>query len=153
MLQHHYNSCRALANRRLQSLSRCCPIVKPFSSLLSVAIRREDKNHWERRVPLTPDHVERLVKDVGAKVYVQPSSKRVFPDSKYESAGAVLQEDLSPADIILGVKEVPVNSLIPDKTYLFFSHTHKGPLFISYREKYFSSFLTHPKGKVTICPC
>ncbi|KAJ3295229.1 hypothetical protein HK104_002890 [Borealophlyctis nickersoniae] len=94
--------------------------------LLSLGIRREDKNHWERRVPLTPDHVEKLTKEVGARVYVQPSSKRVFPDQKYEQAGALVQEDLSPADVIIGVKEVPLDKLIEDKTYLFFSHTHKG---------------------------
>ncbi|RKO88157.1 Saccharopine dehydrogenase-domain-containing protein [Blyttiomyces helicus] len=96
------------------------------SPLLSLGIRREDKNRWERRVPLVPDHVERLVKELGAKVYVQPSTKRVIPDEKYEQAGAIIQEDLSPADVIIGVKEVPISSLIADKTYLFFSHTHKG---------------------------
>jgi alpha-aminoadipic semialdehyde synthase len=37
-----------------------------------------------------------------------------------------LEDDLSKADIILGVKEVPVKDLIPNKTYMFFSHTHKG---------------------------
>lgn len=41
-------------------------------------------------------------------------------------AGAVVQDDLSLADIIVGVKEVPIDKLIADKTYLFFSHTHKG---------------------------
>ncbi|KAI9351101.1 Saccharopine dehydrogenase-domain-containing protein [Zopfochytrium polystomum] len=92
---------------------------------LSLGIRREDKNRWERRVPLVPDHVERLVKELGVRVLVQPSSKRVIPDEKYEEAGAVIQDDLSGADVILGVKEVPVEHLIPDKTYLFFSHTHK----------------------------
>lgn len=49
----------------------------------SIAIRREDKSRWERRAPLTPDAVERLIKDTGTKVYVQPSTKRVFKDEKY----------------------------------------------------------------------
>ncbi|KAJ3105261.1 hypothetical protein HDU97_008284 [Phlyctochytrium planicorne] len=93
---------------------------------LSVGIRREDKNRWERRVPLVPDHVERLVKELGVKVIVQPSSKRVIPDDKYVEAGAEIKDDLSEADIIVGVKEVPIDKLIPDKTYLFFSHTYKG---------------------------
>ncbi|TPX69014.1 hypothetical protein SpCBS45565_g02736 [Spizellomyces sp. 'palustris'] len=94
--------------------------------ILSVGIRREAKNRWERRVPLMPEHVERLVKEVGAQVYVQPSTKRVVPDEKYQQAGAIIQEDLSVADIIVGVKEVPIEQLIENKTYLFFSHTHKG---------------------------
>ncbi|KAJ1563808.1 hypothetical protein HK405_000693, partial [Cladochytrium tenue] len=93
---------------------------------LVVGVRREDKNRWERRVPVTPDHVERLVLELGASVLVQPSTRRVFPDDKYRAAGATVQEDLSAADIILGVKEVPADLLLPDKTYLFFSHTYKG---------------------------
>ncbi len=41
-------------------------------------------------------------------------------------AGAIITEDLSHADLILGVKEVPKSKLMANKTYLFFSHTHKG---------------------------
>ncbi|ORY48201.1 hypothetical protein BCR33DRAFT_757622 [Rhizoclosmatium globosum] len=112
----------------LALLSRISPRTRHVRSAatLTLGIRREDKNQWERRVPLLPDHVERLVQDLGATVLVQPSMKRVVPDDKFEEAGAVLQEDLSSADIIVGVKEVPINDLIPDKTYLFFSHTYKG---------------------------
>ncbi|KAF9971118.1 hypothetical protein BGZ73_005985 [Actinomortierella ambigua] len=92
----------------------------------SIAIRREGKNRWERRAALTPEAVERLIKETGIRVYVQPSTKRIFSDEKYRQAGAIVQEDLSPADIILGIKEVPVKELIPGKTYVYFSHTHKG---------------------------
>ncbi|KAJ3203898.1 hypothetical protein HDU82_006220 [Entophlyctis luteolus] len=96
------------------------------AATLSLAIRREDKNRWERRVPLLPDHVERLVQDLGTKVLIQPSLKRVVPDEKYSEVGAIVQEDISSADVIIGVKEVPIADLIPGKTYLFFSHTYKG---------------------------
>ncbi|KAF9429443.1 hypothetical protein BGZ76_001288, partial [Entomortierella beljakovae] len=92
----------------------------------SIAIRREGKNRWERRAALTPDAVEKLIKETGIKVYVQPSTKRIFTDDKYRAAGATIQEDLSSADVILGIKEVPVKDLIPGKTYVYFSHTHKG---------------------------
>ncbi|KAK3818823.1 MAG: Saccharopine dehydrogenase-domain-containing protein [Benniella sp.] len=92
----------------------------------SIAIRREGKNRWERRAALTPEAVEKLIKETGIKVYVQPSTKRIFSDDKYRAAGAIVQEDLSPADVILGIKEVPVKDLIPGKTYVYFSHTHKG---------------------------
>lgn len=75
---------------------------------LVLGIRREAKNRWERRVPLTrkvlltpADHVERLVKELGTKVYIQASTKRVFPDEKYEKAGAIIHEDLSIADVDL----------------------------------------------------
>lgn len=97
--------------------------LNPFKS---VAIRREGKNRWERRAALTPEAVEKLIKETGIKVYVQPSTKRIFSDDKYRAAGAIIQEDLSAADIILGIKEVPVKDLIPGKTYVYFSHTHKG---------------------------
>ncbi|GJJ70109.1 alpha-aminoadipic semialdehyde synthase [Entomortierella parvispora] len=97
-----------------------------FNPFKSVAIRREGKNRWERRAALTPEAVEKLIKETGIDVYVQPSTKRIFSDDKYRAAGAIVQEDLSPADIILGIKEVPVKDLIPGKTYVYFSHTHKG---------------------------
>ena len=93
--------------------------------MLSIGIRREAKNQWERRVPLSPNHVQKLVQS-GVKVYIEPSTKRIFSDREYANYGAILTQDLSAADIIVGVKEVPVPHLLPNKTYLFFSHTHKG---------------------------
>ncbi|KAI9317684.1 Saccharopine dehydrogenase-domain-containing protein [Dichotomocladium elegans] len=92
----------------------------------SLGIRREDKSRWERRTPLTPDAVRRLISETGTRVYVQPSTKRIFSDASYAKAGATLTEDLSGADVILGIKEVPSSKLLSDKTYCFFSHTHKG---------------------------
>jgi alpha-aminoadipic semialdehyde synthase len=90
----------------------------------AIGIRREDKNRWERRTPLTPTHVEALVKQ-GVSVFVQPSTLRIFPDAEYSRAGAHVQEDLTPASVILAVKEVPIHKLIPKRTYCFFSHTIK----------------------------
>ncbi|KAJ1770169.1 hypothetical protein IW140_004894 [Coemansia sp. RSA 1813] len=91
-----------------------------------IGIRREDKNRWERRVALTPSHVRKLIKETGARVLVQPSNTRIFNNASFEKAGAIIEEDLAKADIILGIKEVPIDKLIPNKTYLVFSHTHKG---------------------------
>ncbi|CAO3676791.1 unnamed protein product [Umbelopsis vinacea] len=101
-------------------------IPRQARSLTTVALRREDKSRWERRVALTPQGVESLIKETGAKVLVQPSTKRVYTEQQYVKAGAQIAEDISSADVILGIKEVPVESLIPNKTYMFFSHTHKG---------------------------
>ena len=89
-----------------------------------VGIRREDKNEWERRVPLTPAQVEELVKS-GVSVVVQPSNTRAFSNEEYLEVGATINEDLSEADTILAVKEVPAELLLADKTYMMFSHTHK----------------------------
>ncbi|KAI8329962.1 Saccharopine dehydrogenase-domain-containing protein [Chlamydoabsidia padenii] len=92
----------------------------------TLGIRREDKSRWERRTALTPSAVQRLIHETGTDVYVQPSTKRIYSDADYKKAGAIVTEDISRADIILGIKEVPTDALIKDKSYLFFSHTHKG---------------------------
>ncbi len=90
-----------------------------------IGIRKEDKSRWERRTPLVPQDVRELV-EMGYKIIVEPSPIRVFPDEEYRKAGAILSEDLSGADIILGVKEIPPSKLLPQKVYMYFSHTIKG---------------------------
>eukprot|EP00026_Physarum_polycephalum_P001239 Phypoly_transcript_01240.p1 GENE.Phypoly_transcript_01240~~Phypoly_transcript_01240.p1 ORF type:complete len:912 (+),score=141.85 Phypoly_transcript_01240:31-2766(+) len=89
-----------------------------------IGVRREDKNRWERRAPLSPEHVTELVKR-GITVIVQPSNLRTYNDKSYSEAGAIIHDDLSEADLIVCVKEVPAALLIPNKTYMFFSHTIK----------------------------
>ncbi|CAB3223756.1 unnamed protein product [Arctia plantaginis] len=89
-----------------------------------IAIRREDQSVWERRAPFSPANVNRLVKQ-GVKVIVQPSNRRAYPMQAYISAGAIVQEDISEANVIFGVKQTPIDLLIPNKTYCFFSHTIK----------------------------
>ncbi len=91
-----------------------------------IGIRRESKNRWERRAPLTPDHVQRLVNDHEVKFTVQPSDLRAFLTEDYETAGARIDEELNEVDITLGIKEVPIHELIPKMCYMFFSHTIKG---------------------------
>lgn len=89
-----------------------------------IAIRREDQSVWERRAPFSPNHVRKLVKN-GIKVIVQPSNRRAYPMQNYLNAGAIVQEDISEANVIFGVKQVPIDQLIPNKTYCLFSHTIK----------------------------
>jgi alpha-aminoadipic semialdehyde synthase len=81
---------------------------------------------WERRAPLGPQHVRQLVKK-GVKVLVQPSNRRAYTMKTYADAGARIQEDISDASCIFGVKQVPIDCLIRDKTFCFFSHTIKVP--------------------------
>lgn len=85
-----------------------------------LAIRRETVNAWERRAPLAPIHVKKLTKK-GIKVLIQPSNRRAFPIQDYIGAGAIVQEDISAAQLIMSVKSVPVEQLIPNKTYGKFS--------------------------------
>jgi len=94
-------------------------------SHMRIGVRREDKNEWERRVPLTPDHVRSLVQQ-GLQVSVQPSTIRIFKDDEYVTAGADMQEDLSTCDAVFAVKEIPADFFRDEGTYMFFSHTFKG---------------------------
>lgn len=91
-----------------------------------VGIIREGKRPIDRRVPLTPEQVlevQKIFPDI--TVVCQPSPHRCFTDQEYSDLGISLQEDLSDCDIILGVKEIPLEDLMEEKTYLFFSHTIK----------------------------
>ncbi|MBV6441807.1 MAG: hypothetical protein EPGJADBJ_03497 [Saprospiraceae bacterium] len=63
--------------------------------------------------------------ELPVRIAVQPSPVRCFKNEEYSAYNIPLQEDLSDCDILLGIKEVPVEQLIPGKTYLFFSHTMK----------------------------
>jgi alpha-aminoadipic semialdehyde synthase len=87
---------------------------------------REQHGMWERRAPLTPPQVTQFLKDLpGSKVLVQPCTRRVFTNDQYAAAGATITEDISSASFILGVKQVKAELLIPNKSYMFFSHTIK----------------------------
>ena len=91
-----------------------------------IGIRREDKNRWERRAPLSPEHVRRLINDHGVNICIQSSDLRIFPEADYENAGANIVESMKDCDVIMGVKEVSIQDIIPEKVYMFFSHTIKG---------------------------
>jgi saccharopine dehydrogenase (NAD+, L-lysine-forming) len=91
-----------------------------------LGIRKEDKNRWERRVPIIPKHVQELKKKYGIETVIQPSEIRVFSDKEYKDVDARVQNNLSPSSIIFAVKEIPIDLFEPGKTYIFFSHTIKG---------------------------
>ncbi|MFW9991516.1 MAG: bifunctional lysine ketoglutarate reductase /saccharopine dehydrogenase family protein [Candidatus Odinarchaeota archaeon] len=94
--------------------------------MTTIAIRREDKNVWERRTPITPADAEKLLKDLIAdKIIVQPSEIRAFNDGEYRKVGCTVQESMSPASIVFAVKEIPINLIEANKTYVFFSHVIK----------------------------
>jgi len=91
-----------------------------------IGIRHEDKYKLERRAPLTPSHVCRLVKQKKLDIIVQSSEKRVFTDDEYIQAGATIAKDLKKCSVIFGVKEIPESFFEPEKTYVFFAHVVKG---------------------------
>jgi saccharopine dehydrogenase (NAD+, L-lysine forming) len=91
-----------------------------------IGIRHEDKYELEKRAPLTPKHVERLVRQKKLDIVVQSSRKRIFTDEEYQEAGAEIAADLEKCSVIFGVKEMPLSFFEPGKTYVFFSHVIKG---------------------------
>jgi alanine dehydrogenase len=94
--------------------------------MLRIGIIRETKNPPDRRVPLDPRQCRRIVdRHANVGVTVQPSDIRCFKDREYAAQGLELSENLGKCDVLLGVKEVTLDALLPEKTYFFFSHTAK----------------------------
>tara|TARA_B100000678_G_C18194683_1_gene496958 strand:- start:9 stop:1217 length:1209 start_codon:yes stop_codon:yes gene_type:complete len=94
--------------------------------MLKIGIIREGKTPPDHRVPLTPEQCK-LLKNTYKEldITVQSSSVRAFKDEEYRDHGIEVKDDVSHCDVLMGVKEVPLDMLIPGKTYLFFSHTYK----------------------------
>jgi len=100
-----------------------------------IGLLREGKSkRGEKRTAITPADAK-LISEWGHKIIVQSSihpdsgeEKRIFKDSEYRKAGAIISEDLSNANIIFGLKEVFPTRIIPGKAWYFFSHTHKGQI-------------------------
>jgi alanine dehydrogenase len=93
---------------------------------IKIGILRESKQPPDMRVPLTPLQCSALLRQYPeVEILIQKSSFRCYSDDEYLAFGLSLSEDLSSCDILLGIKEVPAEQLIPGKKYVFFSHTIK----------------------------
>ena len=93
--------------------------------MYKIAIIRESRSD-DRRTPLVPAHIKELLSTFpDLSIAVQPSKHRCFSDQEYEEQGAIITEDLSACNLVLGVKEIEPDLLIPSKSYMFFSHTSK----------------------------
>ena len=93
---------------------------------VKIGIIREGKVPPDKRVPLTPIQCRSLL-DVypNLEIVVQPSPVRAYSDESYMNLNITMSEDLSDCDIVMGVKEVNIEDLIPNKKFMFFSHTIK----------------------------
>jgi alanine dehydrogenase len=93
---------------------------------MKFGIIKERKNPPDRRVVFSPKKLEEFKKKfIDAALYVESSAIRIFSDNQYKEAGFEITEDMSRCDVLFGVKEVPLEALIPNKKYFFFSHTIK----------------------------
>lgn len=94
--------------------------------MITIGLIREGKIPADNRVALTPSQCKWIHKqNAGVRIVAQSSPHRCFTDREYQSAGVEIREDMTGCDILMGIKEVPVDMLIPGKIYLFFSHTKK----------------------------
>ena len=110
---------------------------------LVVGILPETKNEWERRAPLTPKDVAWLVKK-NILVEVASSPLRIFNDAQYARSGAKIVTNFKKANLFVGIKEPPIDTLVSDSIYLVFSHTTKGQ---KYNQNLLTAFL---KKKITL---
>lgn len=92
---------------------------------MKIGLIKEGKNPPDNRVALTPQQCAFVERLFPAKIIVEPSPNRCFSDTEFEEEGIVLSKDMAQCDYLLGIKEVPIELLIPEKIYFFFSHTIK----------------------------
>jgi alanine dehydrogenase len=94
--------------------------------MITVGLLREGKIPTDNRVALTPEQCKWVHRHMsGVRIVAQASPTRCFTDSEYEIAGVPVVDNIGHCDLLLGIKEVPVQWLLPGKTYCFFSHTRK----------------------------
>ncbi len=94
--------------------------------MVKFGVIKERKNPPDRRVVFSPKGLKKVKSKFSeADFTVESSDIRAFKDSEYENAGFLVSDDLSDCDVLLGVKEIPINDLITNKKYFFFSHTIK----------------------------
>jgi len=93
--------------------------------MLKTILRKEHKNQWEKRTPLTPQAVENLISD-GLTVDFEYSDVRIFNDSTYQNHNAIGFNTPDNHQLVIGIKEPPVDSIQQEQVHLCFSHTIKG---------------------------
>ena len=93
---------------------------------MKIGILREEKVPVDRRVPFSPSQCKRIEDNFpNLQIYVQSSNIRCFSDQEYIDHGITVLDNLESCDVLFGIKEVPKDKLISNKTYFFFSHTIK----------------------------
>ncbi|MBT8220870.1 MAG: NAD(P)-dependent oxidoreductase [Bacteroidia bacterium] len=96
---------------------------------MKIGIIREGKIPPDSRVVLTPDHCHKIQEKYNIQILVEHSENRCFDNGTYSQKGIKVVKNIEDCSILLGVKEVPIDELIPNKTYFFFSHTIKGQVY------------------------
>lgn len=91
-----------------------------------IGLIRERKNPPDTRVALSPKQCVAIMERFpNVRIIVETSPNRCYTDDEYRNQGIAVVTDISACDVLLGIKEVPIDALIEGKTYFFFSHTKK----------------------------
>lgn len=93
---------------------------------MKVGILRETKTPEDNRVALTPSQIKELSERFPEIEFkVQSSDSRCFKDDEYRENGIEVLGDVNDCDLLIGIKEVDKDLILPDKYYLFFGHIAK----------------------------
>ena len=112
--------------------------------MLKIGLIKEGKVPPDNRVALTPAQCKWLQENKSISIVVQHSPNRCYSDEEYIKAGINVKEDISDCEVLFGIKEVPIDMLLSDKKYFFFSHTRK---LQSYNQKLLKSII---EKKITL---
>ncbi|MDC0104766.1 hypothetical protein OAJ52_02175 [Bacteroidia bacterium] len=94
---------------------------------MKIGLIREWKQPADKRVALTPALCAELKqKYPQVDIVVEESPDRTYTSAEYRSEGIEVVTDMADCDVLVGIKEVPIDKLIPNKTYLFFFSYCKG---------------------------
>jgi saccharopine dehydrogenase (NAD+, L-lysine forming) len=94
--------------------------------MLTLGLIKEGKMPQDNRVALTPAQCKWIMQNYPQiKIIAESATNRCYTNDEYTRAGVSVVNDISAADILFGIKEVPIQQLVPNKKYMFFSHTKK----------------------------
>ena len=103
-----------------------CYYGKMLDTMIKVGILKETKHPVDNRVALAPEQIVSLQERFPrAKFYVQKSDIRAYSDDDYSSVGVSVVDNVSDCDVLFGIKEADIQTLLPNKHYVFFGHIAK----------------------------
>ena len=103
-----------------------CYYGEILGNMIKVGILKETKHPIDNRVALAPEQIVSLQeKFPQAKFYVQKSDIRAYSDNDYSAAGVLVVDNVNDCDVLFGIKEADIQTLLPNKHYVFFGHIAK----------------------------
>ena len=113
---------------------------------MKIALIKETKTPVDNRVALSPKQVAELNRKYPEhRIVVQGSDIRAFSDEEYKAEGVEVVDNVNDCDILFGIKEAKIESLIPNKQYFFFGHIAKMQ---EYNRPLLQAFI---QKKITFC--